>query len=123
MRFSPAAVAGVVLGCYALFLLVATGRTRRLDLPWLATLGALTYPLYLIHQRIGYVLFQQFAEFDKYAVVASVLALMLVLSHLVHRLVERPLAPRLKQALSALAAAGAAAAQRLVRVAEDRGPA
>ena len=100
--FSGAVVAGIILGCYGLFLLLALGRTQWLNLPWLATLGALTYPLYLLHQMIGYVIFQHFADANRFVVVSATIALMLGLSHLVHRLVERPLAPRMKQALSAL---------------------
>jgi peptidoglycan/LPS O-acetylase OafA/YrhL len=100
--FSGAVVAGIVLGFYGLFLLVALGRTQWLNLPWLATLGALTYPLYLLHQRIGYVIFQHFADANRFVVLSATIALMLALAYLVHRLVERPLAPRMKQALSAL---------------------
>jgi peptidoglycan/LPS O-acetylase OafA/YrhL len=39
--------------CYAVLMLVALGRTDRITWSWLPIAGALTYPFYLLHQRIG----------------------------------------------------------------------
>jgi peptidoglycan/LPS O-acetylase OafA/YrhL len=67
---------------------------------WLSTLGALTYPLYLLHEVTGWVLIHHLAPRTSahVAVVVTVTAL-LGASWAVHRLVERPLGPRLRRAL------------------------
>jgi peptidoglycan/LPS O-acetylase OafA/YrhL len=79
---------------------VALGATDRCDVRWLATAGALTYPFYLLHQRIGYTLIR--AGHDHTALPAWVLLtgtvlVLLGVAWAVHRWVERPLAPRLRK--------------------------
>ncbi|HET7776717.1 MAG TPA: hypothetical protein VFK74_10140 [Azospira sp.] len=82
--------------------LVALGRTGFLGRrPWL-TLGALTYPLYLLHQNIGYMIFNAWYPLvDPHLLLWGTVVLMLLASHGIHVLVERRLAKRLKQLLSA----------------------
>lgn len=69
----------------------------------LTTAGALTYPFYLVHEHLGWV------EIDKLhhktslpssAVFLVTVLSMLVLAWLMNRLVEKPLAPKLKRILS-----------------------
>ncbi|WP_073421499.1 acyltransferase family protein [Geodermatophilus nigrescens] len=72
----------------------------RLDWRWLTTAGALTYPLYLVHEVPGWALIQQLAPvLPAYVVLAVVTAAALVVAWGVHRLVERPLGPRLRRAV------------------------
>jgi len=85
---------------YAVLLAIALGWTDRLDWRWLGAAGALTYPFYLLHQRIGYSLIR--AGHDHTGLPASVLiigavVILLTAAWLVHRLVERPLAPLLRR--------------------------
>jgi peptidoglycan/LPS O-acetylase OafA/YrhL len=81
---------------------VALGWTRWAHWPWLATAGALTYPFYLIHEHLGWfvirVLHRGLGLGPWRTLAASVLGL-LALAWLMHRLVEKPLGPRLKKAL------------------------
>ncbi|WP_102796554.1 acyltransferase family protein [Bowmanella denitrificans] len=64
--------------------------------------GALTYPLYLIHQNIGYMLFNAYGQhINKYLMLVVTASLMLAVAYAIHRLVERPLAPWLKKHLTA----------------------
>ena len=75
-------------------------RLARVDWRWLSTLGALTYPLYLVHEFPGWVLMHHLtALLPAYVVVATAVAVMLVVAHLVHRFVEQPLGPRLRSAV------------------------
>ena len=60
---------------------------------WLTFAGTLTYPLYLLHQHIGWALMDKLQyHASPPVVVAVVLPLMLMLAWLVNRFVERPLA-------------------------------
>jgi peptidoglycan/LPS O-acetylase OafA/YrhL len=75
-------------------------RLQRLDWRWLSTLGALTYPLYLLHEYPGWVLLHRLGPvLPAHVAVGAVIVAMLVAAHLVHRFVERPLAPRLRRAV------------------------
>ncbi len=103
---------------------------RRLPLPagLVLAIGGLTYPLYLLHQHIGYMLFNKFAALASAPVlVAATAAVVTAASFLIWRYFERPAQKRLKQALNRAAdhagtlAAGAvgpmlARAKRLGRV-------
>ncbi|MFJ3927329.1 acyltransferase family protein [Streptomyces sp. NPDC090022] len=68
---------------------------------WLMAAGALTYPFYLVHEHLGWTVISALGPALPPAVVLVVtVALMLGLAWAVHRLVERPLTPVLRRALS-----------------------
>ncbi|GAA2889604.1 acyltransferase [Actinoplanes cyaneus] len=128
----------IVTLSFAAVLVVALGWTDRIRWRVLTVAGALTYPFYLLHQRIGYTLIRHGYEATRlpaWVLVLGAVVLLLGLSWLVHRLVERPLAKRirtsLRHALAELRAASAADAKgvtlprqaregRLVRSARGR---
>nr|WP_308406647.1 acyltransferase [Streptomyces sp. AC555_RSS877] len=79
---------------------IALGATDRVRGKWLVTAGALTYPLYLTHYAAGTTLINRLRDtMDARVLVCVVLAGFLVLSWLVHRFVERPVAGVLKRGL------------------------
>ncbi|RKE19490.1 peptidoglycan/LPS O-acetylase OafA/YrhL [Streptomyces sp. TLI_171] len=79
---------------------VAMGWLDRIQWKWLTVAGALTYPVYLVHQEIGWwVIHELHAQVNAYVLVVSLIAAMLVLAYLIHRLVERPVSKRLKRGL------------------------
>ncbi|WP_078631793.1 acyltransferase family protein [Streptomyces resistomycificus] len=79
---------------------IALGATDRVRWKWLVTAGALTYPLYLIHYVAGTTLINRLRDtMDARLLVVVVLAGFLVLSWLVHRFVERPVAGAVKRGL------------------------
>ncbi|MER7807697.1 acyltransferase [Streptomyces sp900116325] len=89
---------------FTVFLLVmvavALGLTDHIRWKWLVTAGCLTYPLYLMHYAIGTTLISRLHDaMDARLLVALVITGFLVLSWLVHRLVERPAARLLKRGL------------------------
>ncbi|WP_416977654.1 acyltransferase family protein [Streptomyces sp. T028] len=91
---------------FTVFLLVmvavALGFTDRIRWRWLVTAGSLTYPLYLTHYAAGTAVINRLRDaMDPRLLVASVLAGFLLLSWLVHRLVERPVAGAVKRGLDA----------------------
>jgi peptidoglycan/LPS O-acetylase OafA/YrhL len=84
-------------------LVVALGWTDRIRWRWLTVAGALTYPLYLLHQRIGYVIMRRTYEagldIPIWAILVGTAVFMLLLAYAVHRIVERPLSRLLRDAL------------------------
>jgi peptidoglycan/LPS O-acetylase OafA/YrhL len=101
---SPVIVA-VVTVIFALMTLIALRVTRRLGRPWFAVAGALTYPLYLMHAYNGFVLINLVGRaVNRWVLLAGMVTFMCGAAYAVHRLVEAPLAPRLKRALTRLGA-------------------
>jgi peptidoglycan/LPS O-acetylase OafA/YrhL len=87
---------------YGVLLVIALGGTDRLNWRWLTVAGGLTYPFYLLHQRIGYVVIRHGYELTGLPVwflVGATVVVMLGPAWLVYRFVERPLRPRLRAAL------------------------
>ncbi|WP_193603577.1 acyltransferase family protein [Pseudomonas fluorescens] len=85
---------------FAVMYLVATGKTGVLKNKTWKTLGALTYPLYLIHQFVGFMIFNYFeSAVNTHVLFWGVLALMLCVSYAVNVLVERKLSGPMKSAL------------------------
>ncbi|TWG75818.1 hypothetical protein L603_000800001170 [Cellulosimicrobium cellulans J34] len=67
---------------------------------WLTALGALTYPLYLVHSSWGrWVIESVHPYLSRAATLAVAAAVCVLLAWVVHRAVERPLGPRLRRAL------------------------
>ncbi|WP_199423605.1 acyltransferase family protein [Actinotalea solisilvae] len=54
--YEPSAVliGGLVVGCFASVAVLTLTRLQRLDWPFLTSVGALTYPLYLVHEHWGW---------------------------------------------------------------------
>lgn len=91
----------LLAGCFALVTAVALGRLDRVRGRWLAVLGATTYPLYLLHLDLGGPLLAAWqGHVPPLLLVTAVTAAMIGVAWLVHRYVERPLAPLLKRALT-----------------------
>ncbi len=99
-------VVAILAAFYLLVAAVALGRLRA-DWRWLTVAGVLTYPLYLLHEYIGWTLFAALRGWAAdWVLLAVIVAGMLGLAWLVHRFIERPLAPRLRRALSRCLAGG-----------------
>jgi peptidoglycan/LPS O-acetylase OafA/YrhL len=77
---------------FAAIYFAAIGRLRFLELRPLVWLGSISYPLYLLHENIGWGLMLVFYQqgLTPNAAIPLVLATALLLSHLLSRTVERP---------------------------------
>ncbi|MWA06140.1 acyltransferase family protein [Actinomadura sp. LD22] len=85
----PVAVA--VTGIFLVMILVATGRLSRLRWRGLTVLGALTYPLYLVHSQLALPLLDAlYPGMNRWAALAAAIAASLALAYAVHRLIEKP---------------------------------
>ncbi|WKK67098.1 acyltransferase family protein [Lutimonas zeaxanthinifaciens] len=87
--FSKLIGGGIIFIFYLIMLLVATNKLKSINSPKLISLGMLTYPLYLIHQIIGFIILNNLGiYFNKYVVVAATLIVMLVVSYLLSKYYE-----------------------------------
>ncbi|GAA3345678.1 acyltransferase [Amorphoplanes nipponensis] len=88
--------------CFFLVMaMVALHVLDRIDWRWLTVAGALSYPLYLMHQVIGFVVIRELRPYlSPPAVVAVALIAMVVLAHLVRHFVERPMGRWLRRGLT-----------------------
>jgi peptidoglycan/LPS O-acetylase OafA/YrhL len=86
---------------YLLVIGVALGYFSWAKWKWLTAAGALTYPLYLLHEVIGWTVIKKLnAVVAPWLLVVGLVAGMLAASYLVTRFVERPLARPMKRTLS-----------------------
>lgn len=102
-RPSWAIITVVTLG-FAAVAAVALNALRWADWRWLTTAGALTYPFYLVHEHLGWVVIRalhRWLGLPSWSVLLLTTASMLVLAWLLHRCVERTLGPVLKRSLAA----------------------
>lgn len=91
----------VVSGFFLLIMAISVGGLGTLRARWLTWGGALTYPLYLIHQGIGLAIIYRLSPVvPAYALLVLLVAGMLAAAFLIHFLVEKPLRPLLKRGLA-----------------------
>ena len=100
-------VLAIISVIFVVLTLVALRVTRRLGRPWFAALGALTYPLYLVHAYSGFTLFNLFAgqagrlgHLGRWLLLGGVIVFMTGLAYAVHQAAEVRFAPRLKAGLT-----------------------
>ncbi|WP_405777919.1 acyltransferase family protein [Streptomyces sp. NBC_00859] len=101
-RHTSVIVAVVTLG-FVLVGAVALGFFRWADWRWLTVAGALTYPFYLVHEHLGWVVvavLHRKLGVASYGTLTLTVALMLGLAWLLNRCVEKKLTPVLRGALS-----------------------
>ncbi|MFT3735376.1 MAG: acyltransferase [Rhodocyclaceae bacterium] len=99
LPFNPVVVAALVSLMFATMTAITQGWLRVPASRWITLAGALTYPVYLLHENIGYVLHAALrsATGNAWLALAGVIAIVLGTAWLIHRGVERPLAPRLRR--------------------------
>lgn len=100
-NLDPLLAASLVTSFYAILLLVALRKTGPLAHMRWVTIGALTYPLYLLHQNIGYIIFNHtHSHLNIHVIFWGTIALMLLAAWLIHNLIELKAAPLLKRILN-----------------------
>ncbi|WP_091230770.1 acyltransferase [Microbacterium sp. 3J1] len=87
-------VAVICVGAYGIILATLSARVSALRLPGSRLAGQLTYPLYLLHAYIGYLLISAFAdEQNKVIVTLLVIGFVALLAYALHVVVERWMRP------------------------------
>ncbi|WP_371674428.1 acyltransferase [Streptomyces sp. NBC_00289] len=82
---------------------IALGLLNRADWRWLTVAGALTYPFYLVHEHLGWVVIHALhitLGLPSAVTFGLTVVSMLLLAWLLNRFVEKPLTPRLRAALA-----------------------
>ncbi|MFJ6122282.1 acyltransferase family protein [Streptomyces sp. NPDC092129] len=100
MDRDPYIALALVTVFYLLVLAVALHKLDRIGWKWLATAGALVYPLYLLHEELGWAVIRTlYGHLGAWATLGITTVLLLILSWLVHRFVEKPSQRWLRTAL------------------------
>ncbi|MFJ3218149.1 acyltransferase family protein [Kitasatospora sp. NPDC086801] len=87
---------------YVLMAGVALGWFRKINWRWLPAAGALTYPLYVLHENIGWSITSRLQhKVPAAALVVGLVAGMLVAAWIVNRVIERPVSKKLRKVLVA----------------------
>lgn len=101
-HFDPMVVALIVTVMFVLMLAIALRRGTGGESRTLLVLGAVTYPLYLLHQAIGFMLLNRFqGDVSPHLLLLAVAAAAIGGAYLVHRWLERPLARAVRARLTA----------------------
>lgn len=93
----------IVTAGYAMVAAIALGALKWADWPWLTVAGALTYPFYLVHEHLGWVVIQKLhgsLGVPAQATFVLTIVTMLVLAWLLNRYVEKWATPLLRRSLS-----------------------
>ncbi|CAL9299920.1 MULTISPECIES: acyltransferase family protein [Streptomyces] len=104
--FSYRSATGIILVVTFGFVAVAAialGWLRWANWRWLTVAGALTYPFYLVHEHLGWVVIHALHRglgLPSAATFSLTVASMLLLAWLLNKYVENPLTPRLRAALA-----------------------
>ncbi len=100
---NPWIVGGIITVFFLIMLAVSFGKTKAISSRRWVLAGAVTYPLYLLHQNIGYMVFNKaYPAVNPHLLLWGMLGLMLLLAYGVHRFIERPIIAPLKKGVSRL---------------------
>ena len=90
----------IVLIFYCFMYFLSIGKIKLKERKIFITLGALTYPLYLIHNMAGKALIDQYSNlFNEKVIIILVIIIMILSSYFIHSVIEKPLATPLKNYL------------------------
>ena len=94
-------VVGIVTAFFVVMFFISLKKTGQLGRLNFGVIGTLTYPLYLLHQNIGYIIFNVYYEkVNPHVLVWGTLLIMIVAAKMVHIFVEKRMAPLLKNVLN-----------------------
>lgn len=95
--FSPIVVTAFVSFFFIIMYLSCTKKLNFMNSPLFLKLSILTYPLYLIHQNIGYIIFNTVdSGMNKYFLLGLLVVAMLVFAYLINLWIEIPLSKAIK---------------------------
>ena len=99
---NPWIVSGVITAIYAIFMAIAFDRWRMAPSRLTLLAGALTYPVYVVHQNFGYMVYERLRPWTGNTAAALGVTVLLVLAAgwLIHRYVEMTAGPRLRRWIS-----------------------
>jgi peptidoglycan/LPS O-acetylase OafA/YrhL len=100
MDFSLVVIISILSVFFSVFFLISTKRIGWFATPRWLFLGALTYPLYLVHENVGFMIFNTLYPFiNLHVVMWATVFIMLLFAYSVNRFVEQKYSPRMKHVL------------------------
>ncbi|HCZ8848206.1 acyltransferase family protein [Proteus mirabilis] len=100
-NFSDLITVVTVISFYVLMSCIIFFNIKWLSNPLFMKLGAITYPLYLLHQKIGYIFFNHLhGEVNKYILFVSIVCFMIFISYVIGNHIEPRLSGMLKLSLT-----------------------
>lgn len=91
--YAPSVLATVVASLFAFFAALLIPKVHEVQLPLSKLVGGLTYPLYLTHSVLGFVLLSRFATQENAPIAyASVVVVVLLVAYGLHTVVEQRMA-------------------------------
>jgi peptidoglycan/LPS O-acetylase OafA/YrhL len=94
-------VAILITVFFILMFLISYGKLLFLNKRIFYYFGILTYPLYLIHQNIGFIIFNTLGKsMNKWLLLSIVMILMIYVSYLIHKFIEKPLSRSIRNKLT-----------------------
>lgn len=115
-------VAAIISSFFVVMLLVSLRLTGRLGSMRWVLVGAVTYPLYLLHQNFGFMVFNlYYPSVNSHLLLWGMVSIAIGMAVVVHVFVERRLSPHLKSLLRNLAVKASLFSQRATeRIADGR---
>lgn len=93
----PRWIALIISAMFLLLLAISCGWLRLRGSLLIVQLGAMTYPLYLMHQNIGFMLMNHlYRHLEKHVLLLLAIIVMLSLAYAVHHWIEQPYSAKLK---------------------------
>jgi peptidoglycan/LPS O-acetylase OafA/YrhL len=89
IEFSGVIISFIISLFFGFFFILNSKRGSLLQLPKSSLLGALTYPIYLVHAHFGYMFISRFAtEQNKIFIYIATLAIVFTVAYLMHTIIE-----------------------------------
>lgn len=101
-EFSSFIVIFILFIFYLVMLLISLEKSNFFNKRIYFYLGILTYPLYLIHQNIGYILLNYYQNLNKYVLLVSIIFIMIFISYIIYYFIDNKLSSYLKAKLTNL---------------------
>jgi peptidoglycan/LPS O-acetylase OafA/YrhL len=89
VEYSQIVIISIVTLFFLFFIFQNLSKIQNLKLPTSRFLGSLTYPVYLIHGNIGYILINRFAtEDNKFVIYLMTLAIIIMIAVMMNKIIE-----------------------------------
>lgn len=123
-HLNPLVISAIITSFFIIFGLIASRKINFGNYSWLKWLGALTYPLYLLHSDMALIAFHHLkADVNKYVLLGGAVTGMILLAFLTYWFVDKPfgkyIGVRLNRALAKLDNTPSASVQMQQTTVED----
>jgi peptidoglycan/LPS O-acetylase OafA/YrhL len=99
-NFSAIVVVLLISIFFVVIFFISINKLKLLNRKVFLYMGILTYPLYLIHQNIGFIIFNNLgSKINKWVLLFAVFTIMLIASYMINKFIEKPLGSGLRKSL------------------------